>query len=181
MRAVDPIPPTSAAARPVSWRRFVLRALLRGALFGALFTTAVMILVGLGHLAAGYQWNQRPSSPIDWRSLGTPLARASLVVLFCALLASLLFGVAAVFSSKPRGGTSDVFADRQSGPARPYASRLRQFLRDDVQSAPADGPQPGPAPFAGVMPERPTRPKAASYIRAILWHIRRLLGNGAER
>jgi hypothetical protein len=165
----------ATAPRRATKRRAVLRAMLRGTVFGAAASAIGLSgIVGLEFYRHTYRL-PKPSR-LSTELFGGNVAGAVIVVLFCAVLAALLFGIAAVLSPRPRPDESDVFADREGGPDRPYSQRLRQFLHADVSSAPGDVPSsPRSAFLAYLLPGGPTLPKSAAYIRAILWRIHHLI------
>ena len=151
-----------------------MRASLKGALGGGLITAAAVLTLLLGFVAPMLAKHRAPTAD-ESRDLIYGAAGAALIVLTGSALAGLIYGASAALSRGPRRTT----AKRQIPAPQtqlPFSQRLGQFLGEDASTEPSEpAPRSRMAFFSAIVPGRRYRPKPASYIRRILWRIRRLL------
>ena len=156
------------------WLKRVWRAIVKGMIGGALVTCALATTMFLA-LVAPMLAQRRPPTAAEWRTACYKVVDASPITLTAGMLSGLLYGV----SSRPRR-----LSGKRQTPVpqtqRPFSQRLGQFLGEERSTEPIEpAPRSRMAFFSAVVPGRRYRPKPASYIRGILWRIRRLLGGGS--
>jgi hypothetical protein len=162
--------PTRRSAVRLKRRNVIGLAALRGARFGAQ-VAAIPLAVGVVPFVTEI------SEGRSARAFELAGALAA-VVLFCATLAALLFGISAALSLPPRvaGDDGPDSLSPRLDPARPFSERLARYLGESAVSA-ADDRAPGSrmAFFSALVSGRRYGPKSAAYVREILARIHRLL------
>lgn len=152
------------------------RAIARGTLGGVLVSGALATIV-FGAIAATAMADRRIQSWTTQREIELPIASIVGFVLLCGAVSGTIIGVATGLSRTPRRSRAKRLAPQTE---RPFSQRLGQFLGEAPSAGPVESaPRSRMAFFLAMIPGRRHAPKPASYIRAVLWHIRRLLGGGS--
>ncbi len=158
--------------RPMRLRRAIARGTLGGVLVSAALATIVF-----GAIAAAAMADRRIQSWTTQREIEFPIASIVGFVLLCGAVSGTIIGVAAGLSRTPLRSRAKRLAPQTE---RPFSQRLGKFLGEAPSAEPIEpAPRSRMAFFSAIVPGRRYSPKPASYIRAILWRIRRLLGGGS--